>query len=95
MSPLIILLAGTLFVLFTALMVVINLINKGSQVEGVPLEGVEPERKKSLSPSPQEDTDTEIRELLRSGRKIEAIKMYREKYGVDLKTAKDSVEAMD
>jgi ribosomal protein L7/L12 len=95
MSPLIILLSGALFVLFTALMVLINVINKGSQVEGVPLEGAEPERKKSLSPSQQEETDTEIRELLRAGRKIEAIKMYREKYGVDLKTAKDSVEAMD
>jgi ribosomal protein L7/L12 len=31
--------------------------------------------------------------LLRAGRKIEAIKMYRALHGVDLKAAKDAVEA--
>jgi ribosomal protein L7/L12 len=31
--------------------------------------------------------------LLRAGRKIEAIKLYRAQHGVDLKAAKDAVEA--
>ena len=35
----------------------------------------------------------EIDALLRRGRKIEAIKMYRTLHGVDLKAAKDAVEA--
>jgi len=34
-----------------------------------------------------------IDEFLRAGRKIEAIKEYRALHGVDLKTAKDAVEA--
>jgi hypothetical protein len=31
--------------------------------------------------------------LLRAGRKIEAIKLYRVQHGVDLKAAKDAIEA--
>lgn len=31
--------------------------------------------------------------LLRAGRKIEAIKLYRAKHGVDLKAAKDAIDA--
>ncbi|MEO7683202.1 MAG: hypothetical protein ABIU86_04635 [Gemmatimonadaceae bacterium] len=38
--------------------------------------------------------DGEIAAALRDGRKIEAIKMYREAYGTDLKDAKDAVEAL-
>ena len=34
-----------------------------------------------------------IDELLRGGQKIQAIKYYRELHGVDLKTAKDAVDA--
>lgn len=37
----------------------------------------------------------EVMELAHAGRKIEAIKLYREIYGVGLKEAKDAVEAMD
>ena len=40
-------------------------------------------------------TDDEIRKTLQKGNKIEAIKMYRELYGVDLKTAKEAVEEME
>jgi ribosomal protein L7/L12 len=36
----------------------------------------------------------DVREHVRAGRKIEAIKLYREIYGVGLKEAKDAVEAM-
>lgn len=36
---------------------------------------------------------TEIDGLLRAGRKIEAIKQYRVLHGVDLKAAKDAIEA--
>jgi ribosomal protein L7/L12 len=38
--------------------------------------------------------DPEIAAALRAGRKIEAIKRYRERYGVGLKEAKDAVEAI-
>jgi large subunit ribosomal protein L7/L12 len=37
---------------------------------------------------------SEVRALVASGNKIQAIKVYREKTGVGLKEAKDAVEAM-
>jgi ribosomal protein L7/L12 len=37
----------------------------------------------------------EIAEAIRSGRKIEAIKLYREAHGVGLKEAKDAVDAYE
>ncbi len=45
-------------------------------------------RPRGTPPSP-----TTIDELLRGGQKIQAIKHYRALYGVDLKTAKDAVDA--
>jgi ribosomal protein L7/L12 len=39
-----------------------------------------------------EPTEESIREAMRRGRKIEAIKAYRRLHRVDLKTAKESVE---
>lgn len=39
--------------------------------------------------------EDEILQLAKSGRKIEAIKKYREKYNVGLKEAKDAVERME
>lgn len=36
-----------------------------------------------------------VRDLLAKGRKIEAIKLYRERTGAGLKEAKDAVESMD
>jgi ribosomal protein L7/L12 len=44
---------------------------------------------------PMEQHESEIRELLAAGRKIEAIRLYRERYGVGLKEAKDAVEAFE
>jgi len=41
------------------------------------------------APPPPPDID----DLLRTGRKIEAIKRYRAVHGVDLKTAKDAIDA--
>jgi len=43
----------------------------------------------SAAPPPPPDID----DLLRSGQKIEAIKRYRALHGVDLKTAKDAIDA--
>jgi ribosomal protein L7/L12 len=37
----------------------------------------------------------EIEAAIRAGRKIEAIKLYREAFGTDLKGAKDAVEALE
>ncbi|NQV25461.1 MAG: ribosomal protein L7/L12 [Rhodopirellula sp.] len=42
----------------------------------------------------QEDFEEEIRQLLDSGSKIEAIKVYRERTGTGLAEAKDAVEAL-
>jgi ribosomal protein L7/L12 len=39
--------------------------------------------------------DEVIRQLLHSGRKIEAIKQYRQQYGTGLKEAKEAVERME
>jgi ribosomal protein L7/L12 len=52
-----------------------------------------------LSPSgptsgPQDDLERQVRYLLAEGRKIEAIKLYREQTGMGLKGAKDAVEAI-
>ena len=41
------------------------------------------------------EIDPEIETAIRGGRKIDAIKRYREIYGTDLKGAKDAVEAME
>lgn len=52
-----------------------------------------------VKPPPPEQPPAEkpasVLELLRAGRKIEAIKAYRESTGVGLKEAKDAVEAME
>lgn len=42
----------------------------------------------------QEDLEAEIRQLLDSGNKIQAVKVYREKTGAGLAEAKDAVEAL-
>jgi len=39
--------------------------------------------------------DPEIEALLRAGKKIDAIKLYRQNYGVELKDAKDAVDAVE
>ena len=49
-----------------------------------------------LTPQTEQTTALDlIRSELEHGHKIEAIKIYREAYGVDLKTAKHKVEAME
>jgi ribosomal protein L7/L12/DNA-binding beta-propeller fold protein YncE len=48
----------------------------------------------SLPPA-QPDPTAEMQQLLRDGRKIEAIKVYRRVYGVGLKEAKDAVERLE
>lgn len=52
---------------------------------------VTPIRLPGIDPKAEE----EIFSLLRAGKKIEAIKLYREVYGVDLKGAKDAIEAQE
>jgi hypothetical protein len=55
--------------------------------------GERPDRSRDLRSGHTPPSPTEIDALLRAGRKIEAIKMYRALHGVDLKAAKDAVEA--
>lgn len=52
--------------------------------------GVQPE-----AALPQNHAQPELRELIRSGQKIQAIKLYRELHGVGLKEAKDAVEELE
>lgn len=47
------------------------------------------------TPSANVDLPSEIVHLVSTGRKIQAIKRYREMYGVGLKEAKDGVEAIE
>ena len=42
-----------------------------------------------------DETQEHIQELLRAGRKIDAIKFYREQSGASLKDAKDFVESLE
>jgi ribosomal protein L7/L12 len=53
------------------------------------------ERPDSTKPRPTRTPPPppEIDDLLRTGQKIEAIKRYRAVHGVDLKTAKDAIDA--
>jgi hypothetical protein len=53
-----------------------------------PDRGSQERRPDTARPSP-----AEIDGLLRAGQKIEAIKMYRTLHGVDLKAAKDAIDA--
>lgn len=48
---------------------------------------------KEARPSDTPPSPVAIDELLRAGQKIQAIKYYRELHGVDLKMAKDAVDA--
>ena len=45
-------------------------------------------------PAPGEGTDADVERLARHGRKMSAIKLYREIHDVDLTAAKTAVEAM-
>ena len=49
---------------------------------------------KHLGIDPNEGVDDEILELVKSGQKIAAIKLYREKTGAGLREAKDFVESL-
>jgi len=51
-------------------------------------------RESGLYPPPGAGTDADVERLLGAGQKIGAIKLYREIHRVDLKTAKDAVEAL-
>lgn len=44
---------------------------------------------------PNQDVSPEILDLVRRGRKIEAIKVYREQTGAPLKQAKEFIDALD
>jgi ribosomal protein L7/L12 len=48
-----------------------------------------------LRPGTSRPTDADVVASLRAGRKVEAIRLYRVIHRVDLKTAKDAVEAWD
>ena len=47
-----------------------------------------------LGLDPNQDVNLEIMELMKAGRKIQAIKLYRQQTGAGLKQAKDYVESL-
>jgi hypothetical protein len=47
-----------------------------------------------LGLDPNQGVNLEVRELMKAGQKIQAIKLYREQTGVGLKEAKDYVESL-
>ena len=51
-------------------------------------------RQTGLYPPPGRGTDADVERLVALGRKIDAIKLYREIHRSDLKTAKDAVDRM-
>ncbi len=59
------------------------------------VEALEQGRPPALPRELDQDLEGAIAELLRTGRKIEAIKRFREQTGAELKEAKDAVEALE
>jgi ribosomal protein L7/L12 len=51
-------------------------------------------RQTGLHPPPDQGSDADVERLVALGRKIDAIKLYREIHRSDLKTAKDAVDEM-
>ena len=51
-------------------------------------------RQTGFLPPPGQGSDADVERLVALGRKIDAIKLYREVHGTDLKTAKDAVDKM-
>jgi len=51
-------------------------------------------RQEGIYPAPGRETDRDVERLLTMGRKIDAIKVYREVHKVGLKEAKEAVEAL-
>ena len=51
-------------------------------------------RQTGFLPPPGQGSDADVERLVALGRKIDAIKLYREIHGSDLKTAKDVVDRM-
>ncbi len=49
-------------------------------------------RESGLLPPPGQGSDSDVERLAAQGEKIQAIKLYREIHGVDLKEAKEAVE---
>ena len=49
-------------------------------------------RQTGLHPPPGQGSDADVERLVALGRKIDAIKLYREIHRTDLKTAKDAVD---
>lgn len=56
---------------------------------------IEYEIRQGKDPEVADDTDDRIRNLVLEGKKIEAIKLYREMTGLGLKEAKDAVDGME
>jgi hypothetical protein len=48
----------------------------------------------AIPPASEDPLDSQILQLMRAGRKIDAIKLHREQWRVGLKEAKDAVEAL-
>lgn len=88
----------------------LGLIREGKKIEAVKLyrerhpvglkeakdavEALAAGRTPAAAATPDDGDNDDVLELVRGGKKIQAIKIYRERYGVGLKDAKDAVEAL-
>ncbi|UCG52926.1 MAG: hypothetical protein JSW58_05040 [Candidatus Latescibacterota bacterium] len=71
---------------FVAIVILIDRINQ-SKIERL--------RRAGVYPLPGQESDRDVERLIRLGRKIEAIKVYRTIHHVDLRTARQAVEALE
>lgn len=76
----------------TALYTLLAIVAVGIAIDGINRRRKGDLRQRGLLPPSGQGTDADVGRLVRLGRKIDAIKLYREIHGVDLKGAKDAVD---
>jgi ribosomal protein L7/L12 len=81
---------SSLYILVLVVVVIVFLIASRSRAGRI-----QAARPREVPLEQRREKDEELRRLLQSGKKIEAIKNYREFYQVGLKEAKDAVEAVE
>jgi ribosomal protein L7/L12 len=79
----------TKIVVFFIIVVAIYLI-----VSRVRVNRIDRMRQEGVSLLEGQETEADVEQLIRMGHEIQAIKLYRDIHGVDLKTAKDAVEEL-
>jgi len=82
------------FIAMKLLLVIVGIIIVVILIDAVNRHRTRRLRESGLYPQPGQGTEADVERLIMLGRKISAIKLYREIKGVDLKTAKEAVERL-